>query len=265
VPPRPTPITGSPCWVDLQTSSTDRARSFYSRLLGWEALEPSAEFGGYFMFARNGVPVAGGMPADSQAPMTDVWSVYLWVPDAAKTLAAAVEHGGQVVVPAMPVADLGTMGFLLDPGGAGIGVWQPGTFAGSGLVAEPGAPSWFELLTRGYERAVSFYRDVFGWHTQVMGDGEEFRMTVQVGPEGGDPYCGIMDASGVLPEGAPPHWGPYFAVADADAAVEIVTAEGGQVLQPAWDTPYGRIANVTDPMGAAFSVVGPNEAMPATS
>jgi predicted enzyme related to lactoylglutathione lyase len=263
VSPRPTPVTGSPCWVDLQTSSTAQARSFYARLLGWEAAEPSAEFGGYFMFTRNGVPVAGGMAADAQAPVSDVWSVYLSVPDAAKTLESAVEHGGQIVVQPMPVADLGTMGFLLDPGGAAIGLWQPGTFSGTGLMAEHGAPGWFELLTRDYERSVTFYRDVFGWNTQVMGDSTDFRMSVQVGPDGGDPLCGVMDASTFLPEGIPSHWGVYFAVDDTDAAISILTAEGGQVIRPAGDTPYGRIATVTDPMGAHFSLVGPSDAMPA--
>ena len=50
-----------PCWADLWTSDVERSRAFYAELFGWEALPPSPEFGGYFMFARDGVPVAGGM------------------------------------------------------------------------------------------------------------------------------------------------------------------------------------------------------------
>jgi predicted enzyme related to lactoylglutathione lyase len=34
------------------------------------------------------------------------------------------------------------------------------------------------------------------------------------------------------------------------------------VVTPAEDTPYGRLATVADPNGAAFKLVGPNEAMP---
>ena len=52
---------GVPCWADLWTSDVEGSREFYGRLFGWEAQEPSAEFGGYFMFNRHGVPVAGGM------------------------------------------------------------------------------------------------------------------------------------------------------------------------------------------------------------
>jgi predicted enzyme related to lactoylglutathione lyase len=61
----------------------------------------------------------------------------------------------------------------------------------------------------------------------------------------------------------PAHWTVYFAVADTDATVAKLTELGGSVVEPAMDTPYGRIAGVTDPMGARFKLVGPNEAMPA--
>ena len=32
---------GAPCWVDLMTTDTERAREFYSGLLGWTAQEAS--------------------------------------------------------------------------------------------------------------------------------------------------------------------------------------------------------------------------------
>ena len=54
---------GAPCWADLWTSDIEGTRSFYADLFGWEAQEQNPEFGGYFMFTRDGVPVAGGMPA----------------------------------------------------------------------------------------------------------------------------------------------------------------------------------------------------------
>ena len=52
---------GSPCWADLWTSDVEGSRRFYAALFGWEPQEPSPEFGGYFMFTRAGIPVAGGM------------------------------------------------------------------------------------------------------------------------------------------------------------------------------------------------------------
>jgi predicted enzyme related to lactoylglutathione lyase len=147
------------------------------------------------------------------------------------------------------------MAFVLDPGGAGIGVWEPKQFFGFATYAETGAPSWWELLTTDYDNAVRFYRDVFRWDTATMGDSDDFRYTVQM--VGEDQSAGIMDASGFLPEGVPSHWSVYFAVDDADEALERVTALGGSVVMPAEDTPYGRLATAADPMGAQFKLIGP--------
>ena len=55
---------GAPCWVDLFTSDPDRSRAFYGELFGWTSEEPNAEFGGYFNFSKDGIPVAGGMRND---------------------------------------------------------------------------------------------------------------------------------------------------------------------------------------------------------
>jgi catechol 2,3-dioxygenase-like lactoylglutathione lyase family enzyme len=52
------------------------------------------------------------------------------------------------------------------------------------------------------------------------------------------------------------HWRACFAVADADATVAAARAGGGQVQLEPWDTPYGRMAVLTDPQGAAFVVMG---------
>ena len=154
-----------------------------------------------------------------------------------------------------------TMATVTDNGGAAIGLGQPGTFPGFGVYGEAGTPSWFELLTRDYDEAVAFYRDVFGWETKVMGDSPEFRYTVLV--DGDQMLAGIMDATAFLPEGVPNHWSVYFGVDDADAALAKVAELGGSVVVPAEDTPYGRLATAADPNGAQFKLVAPNEAMPA--
>jgi hypothetical protein len=257
MPQRTTAPIGAPCWIDLQTSDPDRARAFYPGLFGWTAGDPSPEFGGYFMFLRDGMPVAGCMKADDQAPVADVWSVYLAVEDAAKTLESAVTHGGQVVVHPMPVADLGTMGFLVDPTGAAVGVWQPESFPGFLTLGEDGAPAWFETYTRDFATATAFYRDVFGWTLHSMGDTDEFRYSVMQGDGPQDQYAGVMDGTAFLPDDAPAHWSLYFQVADADAAVERVTGLGGGLHQGPWDTPFGRMAIVTDATGAMFRVIQP--------
>jgi len=243
------------------TSDTDRSRAFYTEVFGWTAEEPAEEFGGYFTFRKGDVQVAGCMAAQPGAGMPDTWAVYLATDDAAKTLDTAVAEGGRLLVQAMAVADLGTMGVVADTGGAAIGLWQPGSFPGFRLVGEAGTPSWFELHTRDYQGAVAFYRNVFRWDTQALSDTADFRYTVQ--RHGDTQLAGILDASGFLPDGVPAHWKVYFGVDDTDATLAKLVELGGSVVRPAEDTPYGRIAEVTDPVGAQFKLVAPNEAMPA--
>jgi predicted enzyme related to lactoylglutathione lyase len=47
----------------------------------------------------------------------------------------------------------------------------------------------------------------------------------------------------------------YFEVADADAALARVVDLGGHVLRPARDSAHGRVATVSDPEGARFSLI----------
>jgi uncharacterized protein len=252
MPARETAIVGAPCWADLMTSDTQRSRDFYGAVLGWTAEEPQEEHGGYFNFRKSDVRVAGCMASQPGVDVTDVWSVYLASDNAQKTLDIAEREGGQIHVPAMPVDELGVMAFLADPGGAGIGVWQPGTHQGFGLVDEPGTPSWFELHTRDYEKVLAFYRNVFGWDTQVESDTAEFRYTtLQYGDQ---PLAGVMDATAFLAPDAPSCWSVYWAVADADESAKRIVDNGGSLVHPPHDTPYGRLVEVRDPHGAAFKL-----------
>lgn len=235
---------GAPCWADLMTSDVEAARHFYPEVLGWTAEAPSEEFGGYFMFTRDGIPVAGGMPQMPGSKVPDMWQVYLCAGDAEATVARALDHGGSIAVPAMAVADLGTMAVVIDPTGASVGIWAPGTFPGFGVIDEAGAPKWFELHTRDYSRAVEFYTQVFGWEAMTMADTPEFRYSTAV--REGEAFAGVLDASSFLPDHMPSNWVPYFGVADVDAAIAAVTGLGGVVLMGAEDTPYGRMATVTD-------------------
>jgi len=247
---------GAPCWADLWTSDVEGSRAFYAELFGWEAQEPSEEFGGYFMFHRDGAPVAGGMgDMGPGMPADDSWKIYLSTADIAGVHDGLADRGGRVLAPVMPVADLGQNLVFDDSNGAHLGAWQPGTFPGFPVLEEHGSPSWFELFTRDYEGALAFYRAVFGWHTEVEGDSDQFRYSTLRHPD--DPahqLAGVMDASAFLPEGVPDHWSVYWEVDDVDDAVASVVRLGGAAVDGPNDTPYGRMATVTDPAGAQFKL-----------
>jgi predicted enzyme related to lactoylglutathione lyase len=252
MPRRDAAPAGAPCWVDLMSTDTAKSQAFYGALFGWTFEEANQEFGGYINIQKDGVRVAGLMPNHGGAPV-DVWSVYLATDDAEKTTELATSRGAQVMAPPMAVGPLGTMAILVDPGLAVIGMWQPGEHKGSGIIAETGAPSWFELQTRDYDKVVPFYKDVFGWDTNTVSDAPEFRYTTMIADD--TPQAGIMDASAFLPEDVPAHWAVYFGTDDTDASLEKVRKLGGQVVQPAEDTPYGRLASAFDSTGALFKLV----------
>lgn len=250
--PNPTPIpAGSPCWIDLSSGDTAVSTAFYGELFGWTAEDGGEQYGGYITFHADGAPVAGCMA--KQSPMQpEAWAVYLAVDDADATVAAATAAGATVMVPAMDVSDLGRMAFLFDPSGAVIGLWQPASHGGFGMIAEDGTPSWFELLSTDYAAAVPFYESVFGWDTTVQGDTPEFRYTTLGNGELGK--AGVMDGSGFLPEGVPSHWSAYIQVADAAATAARAVELGGSVAQGPDDTPYGVLASIVDPNGAVIKL-----------
>ncbi len=250
-------LPGSPCWADLMTSNPDRATDFYGQLFGWAAEGGDPEFGGYLTLSSGGEQVAGAMPSQPDSGPPNMWSVYLATDDVQATADAATASGGRVHVPPMPVSDLGSMAFLEDAGGAAIGAWQAGTHKGFGLIGEPRTPNWFELHTRNYEDSLQWYRDVFHWDTHPVSVSEDFRYTTL--GEGESQRAGVMDASRFLPEGVPAHWSVYFGVEDADAALSRVEELGGSVILPAETTPYGRMAQVADPMGAMFKIIDPSQ------
>ena len=249
--PTPTLIVGAPCWIDLYSSDTDKASAFYGELFGWTAQPPQEEFGGYFVYTKDGKAVAGCMRNDGSMGYPDAWGIHLMTDDVQRTAKATSEHGGSVEMGPMDVAENGSSAMIKDPGGSIVGAWQPNQQKGFELTGEAGAPAWFELHTGQYDKTVSFYREVFGWDTHVMSDSPEFRYTTL--GEGEGQLAGIMDD-----KEEPSGWNVYFEVADVDAALERVEELGGKIITPAEDTPYGRLARAADPTGTAFRLVANN-------
>src|SRR5271165_609048 len=96
MPTRDSAPVGSPCWTDLWTSDVEGSRRFYSELFGWEAEAPNPDFGGYFMFTRNGVPTAGAMGDMGDMAADNSWKIYLTSDDITKTVLMAEAEGAQV-------------------------------------------------------------------------------------------------------------------------------------------------------------------------
>jgi predicted enzyme related to lactoylglutathione lyase len=246
---------GTPSWVDFGSPDLDASIEFYGGLFGWDVpeAENAEQTGGYRQAMKGGRPAGGMMPL-MQEGQPSAWTTYISVEDAEATAAAVKEAGGTVMAEPMEVLDLGKMAIFADPTGAVFGVWQPGTFAGAGIVNEPGAISWNELNTRDLNASKAFYGAVFGWgfRDDDMGEAGSYT-TILLGES---MVGGILDMAGrEVPETVPAHWQVYFAVEDTDATIEAAKQAGGGVMVEPIDIPAGRFSILTDPHGASFAVI----------
>lgn len=239
---------GAPNWIDLASSDVAASRDFYESLFGWTSDEPDPDLGGYLNFWHAGERVAGCMPARPEA-CADVWTAYLASADAEAACQRVLAAGGTVHAPAMDVADLGRMAVVADPGGAAVGIWQPGSHPGLLTLAEPGHAAWFELHTGDHAASVAFYRDVFGWDIEMLADSDEFRYAIA--SVQGEQVAGVHDISR---EDRRSQWTMAFAVQDADTALRRADELGGAVVEAPFDSPYGRLALATDRTGAPFTL-----------
>ena len=247
---------GTPCWVDLASSDLEASAAFYGGLFGWELVAPAAddeETGGYRLFTLGGKRVAGIGPVQAEGS-PPAWTVYVATDDAAATAGRVRDNGGGVLMEPMAVTDAGVGAVFSDPGGAVWGVWQPGHHRGAELINEPGALSWNELMTRDVEEAKAFYGAVLGWGLEFTPmDGVDYGLWQL----DGKPIAGLMPMAGdTWPADLPPHWMVYLEVADCDASAAKAGELGGVVsVAPTDIAGAGRLAVLSDPQGAFFSII----------
>ncbi len=257
-------VPGAFNWVDLMTTDHVGAKAFYTQLFGWDTQDqPAGDAGVYTMFLSDGLPVAGSGEYRSEQRaqgLPAVWTSYVTAESADATVARAVELGGTALMPAMDVMAAGRMAMIAGPTGEVFGIWQDGIHAGAGRFNEPVSLTWNELATTDPAAAEAFYTGVFGWTTEVS--------TAGVGPyivfkNNDRPNGGMYNMTGVAPDGVPPHWLPYFAVADANATAAQCSDLGGALLSGPMDVPdVGLMAILADPQGGTFCVL--EAAPPAT-
>lgn len=241
---------GVPCWADLMVTDPAAVKPFYEAVFGWTFNEPDEQYGGYSLAMIDGKAAAGlgAMGAGTRA----AWTMYFASDDAAAAATAVRDGYGVLFRDPDAVGPLGTMFVATDPTGAIFGVWQAGTFHGSEVTNAPGGMVWEDLRSSDPDTARAFYASVFGFDYQPMDmapdDYRTFALSGEDRPRGG--IGGMMGAEDVSS-----HWLLYFGVADVAAAISAATANGGAAPIPPFDTPYGKMAGLTDPAGATVYIV----------
>jgi len=118
---------------------------------------------------------------------------------------------------------------------------------------------WYELMTSDPEAAHAFYNSVVGWTigaSEMPAGGIDYRMIQRT--DGGNAGGVLALTDEMIGGGAKPGWLGYIYVPDVDAEVASIVADGGTVqLPPITLDGVGRMAMVSDPLGAAFYVMTP--------
>lgn len=246
-------LLGHFVWHDLITTNVDRAVDFYGKLFPEWSIEKLNSDGAsqYHVIEVAGNDIGGivGVPEESGIPSH--WIGYVAVEDCDAAVKRTIDLGGNCLVPAIDVPQVGRFAIVQDPQGA---VLKPFSVQKQITLPEKsvnGWPAWNELLTKDVAAARNFYCSVFGWSSveqaiEGMGTNTLFR-------SGEQDVAGIMS----MPDDAeaPPNWLTYFHADDVDSRAHTVEALGGQSFVTPQDIPgVGRFSVHADPVGAFFSL-----------
>jgi predicted enzyme related to lactoylglutathione lyase len=235
-------------WHDLLTTDVERAKGFYTELLGWEVETWKPGEMDYPMIRANGVQHGGFLPLEAGgAPH---WVGNVVVEDVDQAVAAVQREGGAIRGEPGGHAEVGRWARIVDPQGAELSAFRPNYDSS----APTGVFLWDELVTDDVAKAKAFYGSVFGWTTEDMDMGEMGTYTLFKKADG-ENAAGLMQKREA---GGAAAWIPYLAADDVDATVDKARELGAQTfLEPMDVETVGRFAVLADPTGATFGLYKP--------
>jgi predicted enzyme related to lactoylglutathione lyase len=244
-------------WYELTTTDMEAAKAFYAEVVGWGTQDASMPGMAYTLFTAAGASVSGlmGLPEDARKlGFRPNWLGYVGVNDVDATADRVTQLGGAVHVPPKDVPNISRFSVAVDPQMATIALfkWLKSGQEQPPELSAPGRVGWHELLAADWEKAWSFYGELFGWRKVDADIGA--MGTYQLFSAGGQTIGGMFTKPAAVPA---PFWLYYFNVGDIDAAVKRVKAGHGQILDGPIEVPGDRwIVHCTDPQGAMFALAG---------
>jgi len=237
---------GTFIWHENNSTDAEKAKSFYTELLGWETEAWPGEM--QYTIIKVGDKGHGGIAA-AQGGAPSHWMGNVFVEDVDEVARRAEAAGGKVLYGPEEIPEVGRFALISDPQGASVSAFTPQP-QGDGGLGE-GVFVWDELHTSDPAAAKSFYGEVLGWTAE---DSDMGGMTYTVFKNaGGIQVAGCMQ----LMEGmqAPPHWLVYIGTDDVDATTARAKELGATVhIEPADIPNIGRFSVLQDPAGAAFGL-----------
>jgi len=254
-PPSQERHVGKVILVELVTPDLATAERFYGGLFGWSFDEIEAGGTTYAKATFDGHPVAGlvhrEIPAGERRRAA--WLSFIAVGDVDKARTIALGQGAMVLFEPHSIANRGREAVFADPRGAIFAVLDSSSGDPPDELASPGEWIWSSLITSDPDADTAFYQALFAYEAFDLPADDGARHLLLAS----DGYA--RASVNPLPEGNPnahPHWLNYVRVTDAELMAAKVVALGGRVLvEPRVDRHGGRVAVVTDPLGAPFGLL----------
>lgn len=112
---------GAFSWYELMTTDVEAAKTFYTRLFGWDAEDMSMPGMVYTVVKAGGNGIGGIMPIPEEAKgMQPAWGAYVTVDDVDLMAKTAEQLGAKLCVPPRDIPGVGRFCVIQDPQGATI-------------------------------------------------------------------------------------------------------------------------------------------------
>lgn len=113
---------GAFSWCDLMTTDVAAAKSFYTKLFGWETEDMPMPDMVYTVVKAGGKGIGGitTLPKNTAPGVPPMWGVYVTVADVDATARTAEQLGAKLLVPPQDIPKVGRFCVIQDPQGAVI-------------------------------------------------------------------------------------------------------------------------------------------------
>ncbi|MEW6701580.1 MAG: VOC family protein [Bacteroidota bacterium] len=122
------PEIGTIGWTDLTIPDAEKARDFYSKVVGWRPQPLSMEqYDDYVMNTpETETSVAGICHARGvNSELPPQWLIYITVANIGESISACKTYGGKILVEPKNYSDIGTYCVIQDPAGAVCALFEP--------------------------------------------------------------------------------------------------------------------------------------------
>lgn len=240
-------------WYELLSTDVAAAKAFYGKVVGWDMQDVPVPGMTYTLLFVGTAQVGGMMsiPPDATG-LKPFWASYIEVDDCDGAASKVQRLGGKIHRPPTDIPNIGRFAAVADPQGAMFNLFKPLQSGQRSVSNSPGQVGWHELHAQDWQKAFSFYSEMFNWQK-----GESVDMgplgTYQLFRINGVPSGGIFNSPAAA---AARFWLLYFSVTEIDAAAKRVTEAGGKIMNGPHQVPGGNwIVQASDPQGASFALV----------